>query len=306
MLPSAKPRLGPATAAGRAKRGERSEMGRYRVSMDIGGTFTDVVAYDEDRGTYAAGKASTTPARPDRRRLRRARAGDRLAGIDRFHRPRDDRRPERLPAAAGREGAPACDRGCGRRVPHRPRKSGAALRPPLPEADAARPALGHRRDPGTPRLARRGARAARRGGRSWRPPSARETRDSARSPSRCSSAFSIRSTNCASKRSCASDARRRDDLALASRRSRMARVRAHVVGRRRGLHRAGDPQLPRAAPVGDGAPGTGGPAARHAVERRSRDGRIGAGTAAADAALGPGRRHDGARRARPLPSTGRT
>src|SRR4029077_12737428 len=40
---------------------ERSEMGRYRVSMDIGGTFTDVVAYDEERGTYTAGKASTTP-----------------------------------------------------------------------------------------------------------------------------------------------------------------------------------------------------------------------------------------------------
>ena len=36
-------------------------MGRYRVSMDIGGTFTDVVAYDEQAGTYAAGKASTTP-----------------------------------------------------------------------------------------------------------------------------------------------------------------------------------------------------------------------------------------------------
>jgi N-methylhydantoinase A len=36
-------------------------MGRYRVSMDIGGTFTDVVAYDEERGTYTAGKASTTP-----------------------------------------------------------------------------------------------------------------------------------------------------------------------------------------------------------------------------------------------------
>ena len=36
-------------------------MSRYRVSMDIGGTFTDVVAYDEERGTYAAGKASTTP-----------------------------------------------------------------------------------------------------------------------------------------------------------------------------------------------------------------------------------------------------
>jgi N-methylhydantoinase A len=35
---------------------------RYRVSMDIGGTFTDVVAYDEQTGTYSAGKSSTTPA----------------------------------------------------------------------------------------------------------------------------------------------------------------------------------------------------------------------------------------------------
>jgi N-methylhydantoinase A len=37
-------------------------MSRYRVSMDIGGTFTDVVAYDEQTGAYAAGKSSTTPA----------------------------------------------------------------------------------------------------------------------------------------------------------------------------------------------------------------------------------------------------
>ncbi len=36
-------------------------MSRYRVSMDIGGTFTDVVAYDEATGAYAAGKSSTTP-----------------------------------------------------------------------------------------------------------------------------------------------------------------------------------------------------------------------------------------------------
>jgi N-methylhydantoinase A len=36
-------------------------MSRYRVSMDIGGTFTDVVAYDEETGAYAAGKSSTTP-----------------------------------------------------------------------------------------------------------------------------------------------------------------------------------------------------------------------------------------------------
>ena len=37
-------------------------MSRYRVSMDIGGTFTDRVVYDEQERTYAASKASTTPA----------------------------------------------------------------------------------------------------------------------------------------------------------------------------------------------------------------------------------------------------
>ncbi|MFC4222462.1 hydantoinase/oxoprolinase family protein [Lysinibacter cavernae] len=36
-------------------------MPNYRVSMDIGGTFTDIVAYDQETGTYSATKASTTP-----------------------------------------------------------------------------------------------------------------------------------------------------------------------------------------------------------------------------------------------------
>lgn len=36
-------------------------MSRLRVSMDIGGTFTDVVVYDEAAETYIAGKSSTTP-----------------------------------------------------------------------------------------------------------------------------------------------------------------------------------------------------------------------------------------------------
>ena len=36
-------------------------MSGLRVSIDIGGTFTDVVAYDELAGTYVAGKSSTTP-----------------------------------------------------------------------------------------------------------------------------------------------------------------------------------------------------------------------------------------------------
>ncbi|TCP55135.1 N-methylhydantoinase A [Tamaricihabitans halophyticus] len=36
-------------------------MDQYRVSMDIGGTFTDVVAYDQTTGRFQAGKSSTTP-----------------------------------------------------------------------------------------------------------------------------------------------------------------------------------------------------------------------------------------------------
>lgn len=36
-------------------------MARYRVSADIGGTFTDVVAIDRDTGFVTAGKSSTTP-----------------------------------------------------------------------------------------------------------------------------------------------------------------------------------------------------------------------------------------------------
>ena len=36
-------------------------MPNYRVSMDIGGTFTDIVAYDQHAGVYTATKASTTP-----------------------------------------------------------------------------------------------------------------------------------------------------------------------------------------------------------------------------------------------------
>ena len=36
-------------------------MTRHRVAMDIGGTFTDVVTYDDASGTFAATKASTTP-----------------------------------------------------------------------------------------------------------------------------------------------------------------------------------------------------------------------------------------------------
>lgn len=39
-------------------------MSRFRVSMDIGGTFTDVVAYEESTGVYTSGKVPTTPESP--------------------------------------------------------------------------------------------------------------------------------------------------------------------------------------------------------------------------------------------------
>ncbi len=40
----------------------RAASTRYRVSMDIGGTFTDVIVYDEIEGAYRSNKVATTPA----------------------------------------------------------------------------------------------------------------------------------------------------------------------------------------------------------------------------------------------------
>ena len=71
-------------------------MSRYRVSMDIGGTFTDVVAYDEASGTYVGGQVIDYAARPDRGGLHRAGAGCRLAGRDRLHGARHHAGAERL------------------------------------------------------------------------------------------------------------------------------------------------------------------------------------------------------------------
>lgn len=39
-------------------------MGRCRIGFDIGGTFTDVVLFDEDTGVYQSTKVSSTPADP--------------------------------------------------------------------------------------------------------------------------------------------------------------------------------------------------------------------------------------------------
>src|SRR5882757_1247261 len=38
--------------------------GRYRVAVDIGGTFVDAIEFDRESGSVRLAKASTTPARP--------------------------------------------------------------------------------------------------------------------------------------------------------------------------------------------------------------------------------------------------
>ena len=179
-------------------------MSRYRVSMDIGGTFTDVVAYDEETRHLRRRQGVDHPARPHRGRLRRAR------------RRSSPRRPRSAsPSTARRRGSTpsssAAASGCccwprsgagdiyhiarGNRTP--------PLRHPLPQADAARAARRHRRDRRPARLGGRGAGAARRGRHPGRRRGASATRGSARSPSPSSSATSTRPTSCAPRRSCA-------------------------------------------------------------------------------------------------------
>ena len=54
----------------------------YRLGVDVGGTFTDLLLIDEDSGATYRAKIPSTPARPVRRRARRHREGLRPAGID--------------------------------------------------------------------------------------------------------------------------------------------------------------------------------------------------------------------------------
>src|SRR5260370_33455316 len=46
--------------------GEEGKMSRYRVSIDIGGTFTDFVVHGEETGHAFTGKVLSTPDDPAR------------------------------------------------------------------------------------------------------------------------------------------------------------------------------------------------------------------------------------------------
>ena len=274
-------------------------MSRYRVSMDIGGTFTDVVAYDEDTGAYAAGKASTTPgdltegvfagldqvvespadigftvhgttqglnAFLQRRGERVLLLATQGAG-DVYHIARGNR--TRLYDIHYRKPAPLVPRGDIVEIGGRLDSAGAELEP-LDE-DAIRAAARRARDEGF------GAVAV---------------------------AFLFTYVNPAHELRAEEILREELDgdhrLALAPGRARVARVRAHLLGGDRRLHRA---RSCAATSSGSrpscGTRGLARAAARHAVERRHRHRRVGARAVAADAALGPGRRHDGRRRAGP-------
>ena len=39
-------------------------MSRYRVAVDVGGTFTDLIVHDEESGSVAIAKTASIPADP--------------------------------------------------------------------------------------------------------------------------------------------------------------------------------------------------------------------------------------------------
>ena len=276
--------------------GSTLRVSRYRVSMDIGGTFTDVVAYDEQAGTYAAGKASTTPADLTEGVLAGleqvvASPGDiaftvhgTTQGLNAFL----QRRGERVLLLATRGAGDVYHIARGNRT----RLYDLHYRKPEPLLPRAR----HRRDRRPARL-RRAPSSSRSTTTPCGPPrgapATRVRRDRGRVPvllrqPRARAARRRRScarSSTASRSRCRTASRASGASTSAPPRPSIDAYTAPIV--RRYLERL-EPSCARA-----GCPS----AARHAVQRRHRDRRVGARAHAADAAVRPGRRHDGRRRA---------
>ncbi len=116
-------------------------MTQYRVAMDIGGTFTDVVTYDEAAGVFTAGKASDHAGQSVRWGAGRSRSGGRPSAADIAFLVHGT--TQGLNAFLERRGVPGAAaghrRGRGRyHIARGPRTR--LVRPALPQADAARPA----------------------------------------------------------------------------------------------------------------------------------------------------------------------
>ena len=185
----------------------------YRLGVDVGGTFTDVLLVDEDSGATWRAKTASTPADQSVGVLHRHRQGVRR-GRDRARRgrpgaARHDRRHQRDPGGQGRHGRAGDDQGL---------PAGAADRPVL-RARAGWPAGSS--GPSRSRWPR------------WRTPS-RSTSGSA-----ATARWSASSTRTTSARSWASCTRDRGAGRLADQRLRQRRARA--------AHRARSP--PRSCPA---------------------------------------------------------
>ena len=139
--------------------------GALRAATDVGGTFTDLVAFSTDRGDRAPGDPHRQ-GRHDAPRLRARRAGRALEERDhdrgrRLPRPRDDARDQRDHGAEGGQDRPDHDRRVPRLAGDRPWQPPRLLQPPLPEAAPVRAPLPPAGGPGPPGARRPGAGAAR-------------------------------------------------------------------------------------------------------------------------------------------------
>ena len=285
------------TAAARAP-----ERGRYRLGVDIGGTFTDVVLLGDD-GSVRTAKVLSTPDDYARGVVEGAVALLADCGVtggrDRRRRPRLHGRLEHGARGPRRADGARDDEGLPRRARDAPPADPGALRHPVPEPAAARsppaPVRGHR----AARPARRDLDGARRGdrprGRGADPPGrCRGRRDRAAPLVR-------RRRARAARRGDRPRGRRRRRLRdpLVGDPARDPRVRAHEHGRRQRLRRAGDHALPRLArrPPARGRHRR--PARGDAVERRHAHARDGAAQAGAPRRVRPGGRRDGLQLPRP-------
>ena len=161
----------------------RPRASNLRLAADIGGTFTDIAAFDDRTGNLTFGKALSTPDRL----VEGINAGVEKAGIElpvrRAVPARLDHRDQHHPRAQGRQDRAAHHRGLPRHLRDRPHQPARCLQSVLPEARAAGRAGAAVRGQGARAGRRRDRDAARRGGdRGVRPAAGAARRRSGRHP----------------------------------------------------------------------------------------------------------------------------
>ena len=238
--------------------------------MDIGGTFTDVVAYDEATGTYVAGKAATTPqdltegvfAALDQVIESPSEIGFTVHGTTQGLNAFLQRRGEQVLLLATRGAGDIYHIARGNRLRlydiHYRKPTPLVPRRDIVEIGGRLNFAGEELEP----LDEDEVRAAAR----------RVTRGRVRSRRRrVPLQLPQPRARAAGERDSGRGARWDLRLPLAPGRAGVARVRAHLLGGGRCLHRADRASLPQRLEVGDAGPRACGAAARDAVERRHRN-----------------------------------